>query len=271
MTNLIEKKDRRFPLGVIPLALYILLTIVASVIVAVGSMSQLGVSGMIGGAIGAIFGSLFVNLLYTAMIVLLVLKIHHWTQVIPVAILTVINGVGLIINFFSTIVNVIAFFTKALVSGGIIDVIGSITSLFTGAITFLGWGCYIILILLATKKGGKLPRITKLLAVGSALIFISGILSNIIAIITFAIDMINGTMPVISGVIVIVGTLTTCIAYLVGAIAIIMNSIWFINPAKRGYVPAEIAEEIPAEAFEEGTAPLAAEEVAEEVTAEAAE
>lgn len=107
--------------------------------------------------------------------------------------------------------------------------------------------------------------------IGACLLFLGGVISNSVGIVVEIIQFIIGAHVVVTSIVTIICSLLAIVADFVGGVAIIMICSWFINPAKRGYVPVEIAEEISAEAFAEATAPAAAEEVAEEVTAEAAE
>lgn len=162
MTNFIEKKDRRFPLGVIPLAIYVVIVCISASIAAIAGVAfamanqeaAVFIGAIIGAIIGAVIGSILGSLLYVAMIVMLSLKVHHWTQIFPGVVGAIISTGTLLVTTITWLVDLIRSIGNGISLPVILDNIVTATSIACTLIAVVGWVCYVLLVVFATKRDG---------------------------------------------------------------------------------------------------------------------
>ena len=271
MSTLVPRKDRRFPLGIFPMVIYIIIASVSASVLVIGtsifSSIALGYNWLliiftaIVASLLAGIGSLIGSFLYWAMIVMLGAKVHHWTQVFPGVI-----ALGLAVTaFFRSAISTLSDLIKTFIgpdriyldsvtfatlfnvfSNKAVMVISTLCTL----ISVIAWICYIALVLVTTLGKGKKSPLAIFALLGACLAFVGGIISNFASVLNvirvIIMNWIRGVFstPVfINNIFGLIGALIFIVAGIFGTIAMLMICTWFINPAKRGYVPAAPAEE----------------------------
>ena len=246
MTGFIPKNQRRFPIiGVISIAAYILILCIGTVISAIGAtiattaeMGAIGLfAGIIGSIIGAVINIIFTSFLYISIAILISIKIHHWAQIFPGVIGLIVAAIGLPL---SAITFLVGLFAKTVgVEQKLVGLtyLSSIVGIIGTAITALGWASYILLVILATKRNGNKPAILNLLKFVPSIIFVSNIFSSLFSILMEIAYLINGYETLGMAVVTIITAFISIGASVVGAIAFVAICSWFVNPAKKGYVP----------------------------------
>lgn len=282
MLNFVQKKDRRMSLVVLLIALYVVVFSIAEFIAQFSSLS-IAVAGrevtdalaiMLAGFPVTVFSVVIEiitsNFILIAIAVLLCLRIHHWTQSMPGA----LGAWATVVSVMRAFLNVIGYLAEIIKIGTLhwtvlVNITFSILSICCSLITLVGWMCYVFAVLSSTIKGIKLVGLSRLFAVGSCLVFVGGVGSCSVTVIS-AIFSILSKANLIYAIGSIIGALILAAANLVGIVAMLMICAWFINPAKRGYVPTEREAVIVDAPVEEAAVDTTAEE-AEEVEASAEE
>ncbi len=265
MPNLIEKKDRRFPIGAIALALFVALSVIPSVFHTLANYWRTEQFFEFVIKIGdGISVSFFDSVTLIAIIVMLSLKVHHITYIIP-GIIALCSSITALSEAFERAILYLLECIRGPFYGfyTIINIITMWLSIGFVFVCVIGWICYILLVIFATNRKKKASVLTMLLTFGACLIFIGGLLSCSYSFVHQLIDLIYRWISYGFESIFnldytprfIFRTIALCItagADIIGAIAMLMIGFWFKNPAKKGYVPTATAE-TPAEGEDAGT------------------
>lgn len=265
MPNLIEKKDRRFPIGAIALAFCVALSVISSVFHSLANLWNteqfFGFVIKIGDGISVSF---FDSVTLIAIIVMLFAKVHHITYIIP-GIIALCSSITALFEAFEQAILYLLECILGTFYGfyTLNDLINLWLEIGFAFVCVIGWICYILLVIFATNRKKKASVLTMLLTFGACLIFIGGLLSCSCSFVYELINLIyewimfgfNSIFNISDTPRFIFRTIALCItagANIIGAIAILMIGLWFKNPAKGGYVPTATAQ-TPAEGEDAGT------------------
>lgn len=268
MPNFIPKKDRRFPIGPLFLIAYI-------VIGCIGAAVNAFTSSLIEGAdpLFAVLQTVLLDFIYLlgqimffAIIVMLFIKVRHFTYAIPGAVGLGVSVLGFLSGVLLLIVSLVNLFelvgmveTGALIVHFIRSIASNGSTLVGSLFGMIGWICFILLAIFSTRRKAKRVNWTLIFAFGACLIFVSSILVNIIhsidslIYIVLIITKFGGmleiieywelTILVIRELIPMIGAGISIVAEVFGLVGMLLAGIWLVKPAKRGYVPAAPAEE----------------------------
>lgn len=269
MPNFIPKKDRRFTIGPLFLIMYIIIGCIGSMLNSFVNVWSRGYAIPITVLGTVLWGGIYLlgQITFIAIIVMLFMKVRHFTYAIPGAVGLGVSVLGFLSGIFLSIVSLVNLLklnglisSLALIVNFIEWLISNGAAVIGALFGMIGWISFILLAIFSTKRSAKKVNWTLVFAFGACLIFASAIITNIISSFITLINVVSiittpgfgGMLTFAEGAIVVmlirnlISLLSAGIAVVAkvfGLVGMLLAGIWLVKPAKRGYVPAAPAEE----------------------------